>query len=167
MVRRARAAGLVTGAALAVAAIPLARVPATGAAASASVVVRVAPSAELAPAGPPTVLEAPALTAGGDGARGRVRVRNITGRRLDVGARVRADRPDLDGALLVRVEGDGRLLSEGVLGREATGTGVLGLAPGAVAVVDVRARIPVERGTAAGGRAADVSIELHARPAGG
>jgi hypothetical protein len=158
VLRRAHVAGVVAGLALLPALAPLARVPAADRRPTAAVVVRAVPAPELDVPGDAVVLRAPALAPGGAGAEGTVRVRNLTARTLHLRVGARADVPDLDGVLELRVTAGGPL-AEGPLGGLRAGR-PLPLGPGAAATVAVRVRIPAEQGALAGGRAADVSLDL-------
>jgi hypothetical protein len=155
--------GLTAGLAAAAALLIAWRVPATTGTLGADVKLVASPPGELTlkPAG--AFLQGSRLTAGGAAATGRLELRNITGRALDVRVRLLPALPDLDGTLRVELEDAGDPVAVGRLGalRDWSGRAVR-IGPGKSRRLDARVLVTA-RAANYEGRIVDVTLELRAR----
>jgi hypothetical protein len=166
----ARSAGVAAGLAIVAVGLPTLRVGAGDATPTSDLTVRIAPSAEIAPATPTRpVLRAPSLAAGPGGtSSGTTSVRNQTGSPRTVGVRALPDGGDLDLAVKLRVSSGRLLLADETIGALRAGSNpVLRLSAGAVAPITVRASMDPSRAREAGGRTVDVTLQLVTTPVGG
>ena len=158
--------GLAVGLAMAVVLLTTWQVPATSGTLGADVKLVATPPGELTlqPAG--AFLQARGLSAGGAAGAGRLELRNITGRRLEVRLRLLPSAPDLDGALHVELGDAGDPVARGPLGtlRRWSRQAIV-VEPGEARRLDGRAYVAGGAGDYEG-RIVDVTVELRARPVG-
>ena len=150
---------LATGLVLAAALVSGWRVPSGGGTLGAEAAFVAVPPGELT-AEPAVFLRARELRAGGDTAKGTLRVRNISPRRQRVRVRMEPSNRDLDRALYVQLTSGGRRIAAGQLGRlRRPSRRSLSIAPGESAAIDARMRIRAGAKDYEG-RLTDVSVSL-------
>jgi hypothetical protein len=155
----ARRAGLAAGLIASVVALAGWRTPHGGGSLGLELAMTYQPSAQLELSPPGRVLSGSSMQPG-ESVAGELRARNLTGVTLPVHVRALPSIADLDRALLVRVEADGRSLYDGPLGGLRTATRrAVRLRSGATTTVRVTAELPIG---AAGwqGRILKVALEL-------
>lgn len=109
------------------------------------------------------LLQGNGLTAGGPAATGRLELRNITGRRLEVRVRLLPSAPDLDGVLRVELEDAGEPVAIGPLGRlRRWSRSAISIGAGESRRLDARASV-LSGARNYEGRIIDVTVELRAR----
>ena len=105
---------------------------------------------------------------GRDTARGSVKVRNTTGRTLDVRMRLLPGSRDVDHLLLVDAEGRGKPVFAGLLGTLRNWSpSAVRVAPGERFELDLRLQVPAGAGGEYRGRIEDIMLELQSKVVGG
>ena len=157
--------GLTAGLAVALALLMTWRVPVTSGTLGADVKLVATPPGELSLKPVGAFLEGSGLTAGGAAATGRLELRNVTGRMLEVRLRLLPSTPDLDRVLRVELEDAGeRVLSGTLRGLRDWSRRAISVAPGESRRVDARAYVARGAGDYEG-RIVDVTLEVRARRA--
>jgi hypothetical protein len=162
----ARAAGALLGASLALLFLIVARPGAEGPSLPATARFSIAASGELAtaPVAPRHVLIADSLLPGGEPAVARFQIRNQTGVRLAVGLLTDADSTALDGILVLRLSGGGKLLAETTLQGMRLRPVRFALDSGESIRLRLEASIPGDVLSDYEGRVVDVSMVPRTRP---
>lgn len=160
--------GLAAGILLAAGLVHTWQIPAEGGVIGADVRLAALPAGELQLRPTAVFLSGHGLVPGGRGARGSIRVTNITGTPVAVDARLTPSSPALDRALSVRLDTAARRLLAGPLGELRRWRRLdLRLDPGETAALQARVTIPRNPAAAeAGGQTVEVTTELRARRAG-
>jgi hypothetical protein len=159
----ARRIGLAVGLVLALAAVLSWRIPAEGAGLGADARFVAVPPGELTLEPSGAFLSARRLRPG-DGADGRLSVRNIAGAPVAVRVRGLPSARDLDRLLTVELEAGGARLFRGPLGDLREWTRPVVLDRGEARAIEARARLSEAAGTRAAGAEVDVTVELSVEP---
>jgi hypothetical protein len=160
--RTLRAAGLLTGLALAALLLLAVRVPSSTGALGAGVRLSAVPPGDLSVPGKP-FLVARNLVSGGRPARGSLRLRNISAGALRVRLRLRPEQRLLDDGLNVRLLAGERTLAVGALGTLRSWSRAALVGESRPLTVRVVAYVPAGAEDYQG-RFVDVPVELRARP---
>jgi hypothetical protein len=161
---RLRWLAVVAGVAMVAAVVATLQVPRGTGLPSADVVFVAAPTGELGVSPVGAFVTGTGLRPGSE-ARGHMGVTNQTGKQLSVQVRAMPDSGDLDEALRVQVDSDGKRVFDGTLGGLRKGARV-SIAPGTAAPLDFHAWLPESLEGGYGGRVVSVSFDLRAEAAG-